>query len=256
MKPGYVRGVGLWTPGFANPHAWCGGKADDAETRPAAALLAGNLRRRATGLTRIAVEAMHQATVAAGCDPATIPSVWATVHGEHETGVHILGMMHRGEGKVSPTKFHNSVFNTASGYASIATGNGAASTTLTGGREIVATSLLESLCWLDSGVEDVVVVLADEPLATPFDRSGSQAALAVALCLSTRPDGALAVLSDLRRDAVATLEPHERFGSLYVAAVLPLLESIVHGRPGTVALEVAGSGGGDVACVDVARVAA
>ena len=52
-------------------------------------------------------------------------------------------MMLRGEGKLSPTHFHNSIHNTASGYASIATGNGAPSTTLSGGAELVASSFLD-----------------------------------------------------------------------------------------------------------------
>jgi hypothetical protein len=187
---------------------------------------------------------------------ATAPIVWATSHGEHATAIKILGMMRSGEGKLSPTHFHNSVHNAASGYASIATGNCAPSTTLTGGAELVASTFLEAICHLEAGAEDVVVVLADEPLLPPFDRSDGTAPLALAFCLSSRSEGAGAVLVDFRRDAVAPVKHCDRFGPLYVEGGLPLLERIVLRRPGTVALEVVSERSGPIHCVDLELVGA
>ena len=66
-------------------------------------------------------------------------------------------MMHEGEGKLSPTKFHNSVYNTASGYASIACGNHAPSSTISGGPEIVGIGLLEASGLLAEGARHVIV---------------------------------------------------------------------------------------------------
>ena len=186
MKPAYIRGLGLWTPGYPSATTWCRGDFDPSIEAPDVALLTGPLRRRSTGLTRMAVEVFQQATTAAGCDVGTLPSVWATSNGEHTTAIKILGMMRRGEGKLSPTHFHNSVHNTAGGYASIATGNCAPSTTLTGGAELVASSFLEAMCHLGVSTEDVVVILADEPLLPPFDRGGGTSPLALAFCLSRR----------------------------------------------------------------------
>ncbi len=251
MKPACVRGVGLWTPGFADPAAWCRGEPDPEVRAPEAALLTGPLRRRASTTTRMAVEALEQALAGTGCDPGEIPSVWATAHGEHETAIAILDMMNRGEGKLSPTRFHNSVYNTASGYASIATGNRAPSSTLAGGGELVAMALLEAVGHLEAGSPDVALVVADEPLRPPFDARGARAPLAVALCLSSRSEGARAVLSGLRHDNVSPVKRHERFGRLYVSALLPLVEHIVLGRPGTVAIELEGDCGERVACVDL-----
>jgi hypothetical protein len=256
MKPAYVRGLGFWTPGFASPEAWRRGEPAPSVDAPEVSLLSGPLRRRATGLTRIAVEVFHQATLAAGCDTATVPIVWATSHGEHATAIKILGMMHSGEGKLSPTHFHNSVHNTAGGYASIATGNAAPSTTLTGGAELVASAFLEAICHLESAAKDVVVVLADEPLLPPFEQRDATSALALAFCLSSRSEGASAVLSGFRRDAVAPVKYHDRFGRLYVGAALPLLERIVQRRPGTVALELVGECSGPISCVDLELVGA
>ncbi len=251
MKPVYVRGLGFWTPGFASPEAWCRGEPDPSVDVPDAALLSGPLRRRATGLTRVAVEVLQQAIRTLDCDVATIPIIWATAHGEHTNAIKILGMMRSGEGKLSPTHFHNSVHNTASGYASIALGNCSPSTTVTGGVELVASSFLEAVCHLEAAAEDAVVVLADEPLQPPFHYSEGASPLALAFGLSSRSEGAGAVLTDFRRDVIAPVKPRDRFGPLYVGGGLPLLERIVLRRPGTVALEVASERAGPIHCVDL-----
>ncbi len=98
MRSAYVQGLGLWTPGYATATAWCRGDPDPSVEAPEVDLLTGPLRRRATALTRMAVEVFQQATTEAGRDPATVPSVWATAHGEHSTAIRILEMMRRGEG--------------------------------------------------------------------------------------------------------------------------------------------------------------
>ena len=255
MKPVYVRGVGLWTPGYDRPLAWCQQKPDPAVEKPAAALLEGPLRRRATPLTRMAVEVLEQATRQADCNPGSIPTVWATAHGEHTPAIKLLAMMQRGEGKLSPTHFHNSVHNTAGGYASIATGNVAPSSTLTGGSELVASALLETWCLLESSGCDVALVLADEALQPPFERVDADTPLAIALLLSSQPERALAVLTQLRRATIAAVPDHERFGRLYVSAALPLLEQIVRGQSGSIALELASGDQGPVWCVDLQLVA-
>jgi hypothetical protein len=254
VKPAYVRGLGLWTPGYADPAAWRCGNPDPTVEAPEAALLSGSLRRRSSSLTRMAIEALQQATTGASFDPANTPSIWATAHGEHAIALAMFEMMRSGEGKLSPTHFHNSVHNTASGYASIATRNCSPSTTLTGGDELVAAAFLEAFCCLDVADGDVVLVLADESLRPPFDGGGGGESLAVAFCLSTRPDGAAAVLSVLRRDDVPPLKHHECFGSLYVSAALPLLERIARRRPGNVALEFEREGTRSITCVDLALV--
>ena len=59
------------------------------------------------------------------------------------------------------------------------------------------------MCRLEALTEEVVLVLADEPLLPPFDRGDGTSPLALAFCLSSRPEGAVAVLSNKRRGAVA-----------------------------------------------------
>lgn len=251
MRAAYVRGLGLWTPGHADPAAWCRGVPDPEVSNPEAQLLSGALRRRASPLTRATIEAFQQAVSEAGCDRALTPSVWATAHGEHETAIAILDRMWCGDGKLSPTRFHNSVHNTASGYASIASHNRCPSTTLTGDRQLVGSAFLEAFCQLEAGASDVALVMADEPILPPFDARGARAPLAIAFALSSRPDGARAVLSPPRRDAVAPVKRDDHFGDLYVSAALALLERVVRGRPGTVALELEGGREEVVWCLDL-----
>jgi hypothetical protein len=207
-------------------------------------------------LTRMSVEVFDQATRAAGSRPEAIPTIWATAHGEHDTAIKLLRMMGRGEGKLSPTHFHNSVHNTPSGYASIAAGNTSPSTTLTGGPELVASSFLEAFCHLEARAGEIAVVFADEPLQAPFSRPDMRAPLALAFCLSSEPEGAMARLSHLRSDAHQPVEPRERFGRLYVSAGLPLLEHAVFRKSGTIALELEGPLNGPVWCVDLEQLPA
>ena len=238
MTDAYVRGVGFWSPGFPSAAAWCSGRPEDGAARPGAALLAGPLGRRATGLTRLGVEALQQAASDAKVDVSSVATVWATAHGEHETAVEILRGLVLGDGRVSPTKFHNSVYNTAAGYASIATGNRQPSTTLSGGADLVAMALLEGLCTLSAGARNVIVVVLDEPMLPPFDARGATAPMAAAFCISSEPGGARVRLAGLRREGATRVPRHPRFGGLYVSAALPLLEAVVLGRTTRVALEL------------------
>lgn len=251
MRSVGVTGVGLWTPRLPGAAAFFDDREDPEATRPGAPLLDGALRRRATPLTRMGIEVMHQATSMAATELSTLPSVWATDNGEHSVAIDLLGMMLRGEGKLSPTKFHHSVHNTASGYASIATGNRSPSTTLTGGSELVVSALLEAVCMIDLLERDVLLVLADEPLLPPFARDEVCTPLALALVLSPDTGNAIAELGSVRREAPAPVARHPRFGSMHVSAALPLFDRIVTGRPGPVALELEGYAEGPFWCVDV-----
>jgi hypothetical protein len=255
VKPIHVQGVGLWTPTHPSATSWCEGDEVAEATQPEAALLRGPLRRRASPLTRMALDALGQAT--AGCEAplSELPSVWGSAWGENETAVDLLGMMNTGEGKLSPTRFHNSVFNTAAGYASIAMENRAPSTTLCGGSEIAGTCLLEAACRLEAGEREILLVLLDEPEPPPFGPGGSLAPLALALLLSADVTGALAVLDGLRREVARPTPPPPRFEGLYIAGALPLVECLIRREDRRVGLEIAADEGAPSWSVDVTPVA-
>lgn len=231
---GIVAGVGLWT--LAAP--------DD---QPAAAMLGARLRRRASLLTRMACEALGQATSAAGADPGCVVTVFGTAWGEMQTTGALLAMMAQGDGALSPALFNNSVQNAAAGHASIAAANRAPSTTVSAGPATVAMALLEGLL-LTRDHDHVAVVVADEPLPEPFAGEG-QAPLAVAFVLRRAGPGPRLTLA--RRADGASLG-HDLAPALArnpVAPALALLDAITDGRTACVALE---RGDGLVWCAELA----
>ncbi|MCA9685672.1 MAG: beta-ketoacyl synthase chain length factor, partial [Myxococcales bacterium] len=135
-------------------------------------------------------------------------------------------------GPVSPTKFHNSVHNTATGYLSIATGNHHSATALAGGPAAVEVALLEALAGLleghtgAGGSRDTLLVFAEERLPAPFERADGDPTFAVALHLSTIGDGLELELVPVEDDAAheSWAGPRERLGST-VDALLPLLRA-------------------------------
>ncbi len=231
----YVHGVGAWRPGQPDLAAMRANTHDPGAARPNAGLLQGPLKRRASLLTRMAIEVFEQAAVMSKTDTSRVMTVWAIAHGEIHTAVSLMDMMRTGDGKLSPTKFHNSVYNTASGYASIATHNQAPSTTLSGGAELVGATLLEATGLLASHGGEVIVVWADEPPPVPFELRFEATPLALALHLSTDPAGAMARLHDLRQETAISAEapPNE----IAIANALPLFENIANKKPGRVPLQ-------------------
>lgn len=238
MTAVYVHGLGFWSAGFPNVERFCAGREEPEASRPDAALLEGPLKRRATPLTRLGVEVLGQAARHAGTELSSLSSVWATAHGEHSPAIDLLGMMHRGEGRLSPTKFHNSVHNTPSGYASIATGNRSVSTTLTGGPELVAATIIESIALLRANGGAVAAIMADEPLLPPFERKEVTSSLGVALVLAGERRGALAQLSMPRLEHTQGAADDPRFGTLHISAALPLVRALGDGATGTVPLQL------------------
>ena len=70
----------------------------------------------------MALEVSLAACRAAGCDPATLPSVFASTHGDLAITDYMCETLATDPTAVSPTKFHNSVHNAAAGYWTIGYG--------------------------------------------------------------------------------------------------------------------------------------
>jgi hypothetical protein len=150
---------------------------------PTAALLPAALRRRTSTLTRAVVEVAGAAAQAADVALAELPVVVATDLGELVTTVDLLAMMNDGDGALSPTKFHNSVHNTASAYLGIATGNRRPATAVAAGAATCGVGLLEAALLLQDGHAHVLLILADEPVPAPLPGPAVGAWEALALVL-------------------------------------------------------------------------
>jgi hypothetical protein len=183
VRPAWVTGVGLWTPGFASPERWASGVPDPGETEPACAVVPARQRRGTSLVTRIGLDVMGQAATRGGADLSTACLVYGSAFGEFRTAIDQLHMMEEPEGRLSPARFKNSVHNTATGILSIAFENREPGTAISGGRSTFAMCVLEALLLLDRGGGTVVVGVADDSLEEPLCQGPAFAPLGVAICL-------------------------------------------------------------------------
>jgi len=119
-----VVGLGVWSESFSNWEEFChvlgGGSAETGRAlKPQA--IAPNERRRAPLSVKMAVEVMDQACRMAALEPATVATVFASALGDMQITEYMCRTLADAPQAISPTRFHNSVHNAATGYWSIAT---------------------------------------------------------------------------------------------------------------------------------------
>ncbi len=123
----HVAGIGFWTRGLPSWPAACayvrdGTHDETAPAKPAPRLLAANERRRAPETVAVALDVALAACEDAGVDPATLPSVFTSMHGDLAITDYMCATLADDPRALSPTRFHNSVHNAAAGYWTIGTG--------------------------------------------------------------------------------------------------------------------------------------
>ena len=207
--------------------------AERAPALPAYALLVGRARRFTSLATQLHAEVVgalpREAT-------STARSVFATCHGEIQTADALMTDFHD-NAVVSGARFALSVHNSPAGVISVATGNVASTSTVTGAHAIAAGWLEAVLATLDDGQRPVVLSIADEPIGSRLcgpvhtgiaagfllrpASSGRRAALAIVPGGAAAPDPlhTLACLvAAAERDDAATIE----LGSVQPGTILEL----------------------------------
>lgn len=247
-----VEGIGFWAsglPGLEALRAFL--RAPDAAPegqppprRPAPDMLPANERRRAPDTVLLALQAAQQACAMAARDPATLPSVFASCHGDLAITDAICATLARAPLELSPTRFHNSVHNAAAGYWTIASGCHAPATALSAHAGSFAQGLLEAAA--QALVESTPVLLVGYDAASPAplaDVSPSEGLLALALVLSPPPSlSSAATACRLSLALESEAAPHytgplqQRLGGNAMASVLPLAEALALGRHGSLCL--------------------
>ena len=167
-----VSGIGAWGPGFGN---WAellegvrnGQWADDVPLRPER--IPPRERRRSPAFVKMAVEVMSQACTAADVDPRELAVVFATAMSDMQTNDYMCRVLVDTPAAVSPTKFHNSVNNAATGYWSIATGSLAASNALCAFQHSAGMGLLEAATQVVAERRPVLLVVQDEAAPPPLE---------------------------------------------------------------------------------------
>lgn len=240
----YIQGIGFWAPGLPSWEAARAFVADgslpgNAPSKPSPQVLAPNERRRAPESVAVALDVALAACTAAGRDPATLPSVFASTHGDLPITDYICSTLVADPLAISPTRFHNSVHNAAAGYWTIGNGCTAPTTAISSFDASFAQGLIEALVQLAAGDEAVLLAAYDSHSAGPLAAvSRSTGLLGGALVLSR--SGADPALPRLRATLVDTPPPApeetltnaliQYVGGNAMAQMLPLFQALASGE--------------------------
>lgn len=182
VRTAYVNGISFWAPrlpGWEIAAAVLRGEVpppEHAAARPSPQILAPTERRRAPDTVSIALEVAAAACQSAGAEPARLPSVFASTHGDLAINNYMSSTLAETPELISPIRFHNSVHNAAAGYWTIATGCHESYTALSAFDCTFGEGLLEAL--VQAGCDDRAVLFvaydirAQGPLATVSPSKG------------------------------------------------------------------------------------
>jgi hypothetical protein len=169
-----VRGIGLLGPGLDD---WLSGASvltgvtpytPRATVLPVPAALPAAERRRTGAVVRLALAIGFEASSRAGANPAELPTVFSSSGGDGSNCHEICQTLATGDRQLSPTRFHNSVHNAASGYWSIAVGATPASSVLCAYDATFGAALLEALTQVVVDRVPVLLVAYDSGYPEPL----------------------------------------------------------------------------------------
>jgi hypothetical protein len=209
---------------------------------PVVSALPSTERRRANATTRWALQAASAAVQGVSAERvAALSSVFASSDGDGEVLATMLRDLAQPEVRLSPTTFHNSVYNGPAGYWSIAAHATSSSTTLCAGAATFAAGLLEAAAQVAASAAPVLLVAYDHPF--PGDSpigTDTRAAFACALLLAPANQDARAVARidriALAPGAVAHTPAFDHLAGNAAAAALPLLRAVARRDSTQVAL--------------------
>ena len=234
----YIEGIGLLGPGLTD---WPTGQAvltgqlpyqPHKTVLPPPALLPSAERRRSGAIVKLTLATGLEAITAAGLDAASLPSVFASSGGDGENCHAICEMLASDDRQISPTRFHNSVHNTAAGYWGIATGAMTTSSVLSAYDASFGAGLLEALTQVVVDHTRCVLLVGDTAYPEPlYSARPIPDALGIALVLAPQHSAqALAQITVGLTDADADRLDDAALENLRIAIPaargLPLLRGI------------------------------
>ena len=169
-----VRGIGLLGPGFddwpsaASILAGSTPYVSRATVLPVPSALPAAERRRTGAVVRLALAIGFEATSRAGANPAELPTVFSSSGGDGYNCHEICQTLATGDRLLSPTRFHNSVHNAASGYWSIAAGATPSSSVLCAYDATFAAGLLDAMTQVVVDQTHVLLVAYDSAYPEPL----------------------------------------------------------------------------------------
>ncbi|MGN6519082.1 MAG: beta-ketoacyl synthase chain length factor [Dokdonella sp.] len=234
----HVEGIGWRSPGLADWRAACallhdgGSPALLGASGASPAVLPPTERRRAPETVLLACDVAGQACAMAAREPAQLPCVFASMHGDLAITEHMCMTLAANPLELSPTKFHNSVLNAATGYWTVATRCHAPSTALSASGATFAVALLEAAAQAHADGTPVLFAAYDAGARGALaEAMRAEASVGVAFVLSPERGAHTVAALRLRHDGSADADdvPAQRGGWLD-AALLPLLGALAHGH--------------------------
>ncbi len=234
----YIEGIGLLGPGLTD---WPSSQAvlsgrqayqPHKTVLPTPTLLPAAERRRSGAIVKLTLATGLEAIAAAGLDAASLPSVFSASGGDGENCHAICAMLASDDRQISPTRFHNSVHNTASGYWSIATAAMTTSSVLCACDASFGAGLLEALTQVVIDDTRCLLLACDTAYPEPLHSARPiPDAFGIALVLAPqRSARALAQinvsLTDATADRLADTAFERLRNAIPAARGLPLLCSI------------------------------
>ncbi len=141
--------------------------------------------RRAPLHVRIAIEAATQACQSNSVPLSDVMTVFASAMGDFQITDYMCRTLASTAPMLSPTKFHNSVHNAASGYWSIGAGNRLTSGAIAAGPWTFTAGLLEAASLAVAEAGTTLLIACDIPAPRPLDAvSGNRQPFAAALLVS------------------------------------------------------------------------
>jgi hypothetical protein len=158
---------------------------------PIPELLPAREGRRAPLFVRLALEAASQACQENDIARDAVRTVFSSAMGDIQITDYMCRTLAGPAPQLSPTKFHNSVHNAASGYWGIGAGNRRASTAISAQEHSFAAGLLETAMLARADCGPVLLVSYDVPAPHPLTAvSRNRQPFACALVLSARCEAA------------------------------------------------------------------
>lgn len=193
MRTAYIEGVGFWAReavGWPAASAWIrqGTPPAAGPSRPSPAGLPANERRRAPDSVLLALQVAEEAVATSGRRADTLASVFTSAHGDLPIVDALARQLASDPLLLSPTRFHHSVHNAASGYWAMASASHAPSTALSGFDHSFASGLLEALAQLAADTQPLLLVACDTEATGPLALvNRSRGLFGLALVLAPEP---------------------------------------------------------------------
>ncbi|MGA9573138.1 MAG: beta-ketoacyl synthase chain length factor [Lysobacterales bacterium] len=163
-----IAGIGIWSPFFSDWQAFCNGINNgnwQTNTPLKPSLIPAKELRRAPQSVKMAMEVLGQACAMLPEDSRKAAVVFSSAMGDIQITDYLCRILAETPRLVSPTRFHNSVHNAATGYWSIASHTHAPT------NAVSALSYSATMAFLEAAVqaaeEELPVLLVSQEMAAP-----------------------------------------------------------------------------------------